>query len=434
VDAPQNDRMHKHFYTLFLVILLLGCSGVLLLSALSGDSPHLITSDGKAYYAWARSVLLDRDMDFSNDYAMLYPPDPLPPEAGRVTPRGLVVNKYPVGMGILCTPGLLLGHLVANIHPLISADGISGPYQFAVAYTLLLLAGAGLYFLFHAMRNLGASSTWAALTSIAAFVCTNLIHYMGKEPAMPHAAGMALISLLIWDITRFKTSGTGSAGRSFAWGALLGLLVLVRNSNVFVLPFIGGLLLHQGGLRLRCVLPLGIGMMVVGMWQPISLYALWGEFRLTTYPDEKLSGDLGGLVRTLFSARHGLFIYHPWYLVLSTMTWGGLLTARLRGLTVSAQISFMLLAVMNGSWASWWFGDSFGNRAFIEALPPLSIVTALVLTSMGNTAGKVWSAVAMIGVLAVVNAWLWVGYLLQRYPHDGTHTVSEAYGWPRMDR
>ena len=86
-------RRPKRWMAAFLLLAGAACAAVQALSLARGASPALIVSDGKQYYAWARSVLLDGDLDFRNDYELLYPPDPLPDEMGQRTPRGLVVNK-----------------------------------------------------------------------------------------------------------------------------------------------------------------------------------------------------------------------------------------------------------------------------------------------------------------------------------------------------
>src|SRR4051794_14768812 len=57
---------------------------------------QLINGDAKGYYAWLRSTALDHDIDFRNDYALIYPPE-RPPDVQRLTPRGLIPDKYPIG-------------------------------------------------------------------------------------------------------------------------------------------------------------------------------------------------------------------------------------------------------------------------------------------------------------------------------------------------
>ena len=422
-------------YVLFLAGLLLGCGGLLLVSMKLGDSPQLITSDGKAYYAWARSIVLDNDINFSNDYALAYPPDPLPPEATEIIPAGYAVNKYPVGLAILETPGLLVGHLVALPFPTISANGLSVPYQLGVTFSLLIFAVIGLFCLHRTMLLMGSKPIAATVFSIASVLCTNLIHYLGKEPAMPHAAGTAVVCLIVHEICRYgKRQQPITMYRAFFWGALLGFLLLIRNSNVFVLPFIGALLWNQKLLCYKSISSLGIGLTVVALLQPVALYTLWGEFPLTTYPNEGFFSDSGGILKTLFSNRHGLFIYHPWYGILIALTALGVKKPELRLVSASALASFLILLIINGSWHCWWFGDSFGNRAFIEVLPLLSLSACLVFSQTQARAKVLVSVIFLTFIFSVVNLYIWAGYLLHRYPHDGAHSIVEVYRWPTTGR
>jgi hypothetical protein len=417
-------------YVFLLATLFLGCMGLLLLSMFSGDSPQLITSDGKAYYTWVRSIVIDRDIDFSNDYALAYPPDPLPLEAEQITPAGHVVNKYPVGLAILQTPGMLTGHLIAWAFPGVVANGISWPYQICVPFSLLLFAISGLWLLYRSMLLLGCKPRESIFFSFAGIVCTNLIHYLAKEPAMPHAAGVAVICLLIHEISRCKKEQNVGVYKTVLWGGLLGLLFLIRNSNVFIFPFFGALLWHKHLLGFKTVILLGIGAGVVGLIQPVSLFVLWGEFHLTTYPNEGFIFSFTRLLHVLLHPRHGLFLYHPWYLLLIACSLFGLTGKNVRLLSSAALFSFLCLLSLNGSWQCWWFGDSFGNRSFIETIPVLSLCAALAYSQFHASAKRDLVTIALACSLCVMNLYIWGGYLLKQYPHDGTHSVSEVYFWP----
>src|SRR5687768_4095689 len=63
----------------------------------------LIASDGKSYYAWLRSLALDGDLDFTNDFALIYSPGPVP--TAPLRPNGLVANKTSVGVALTEVPG-----------------------------------------------------------------------------------------------------------------------------------------------------------------------------------------------------------------------------------------------------------------------------------------------------------------------------------------
>ena len=94
-----------HARRVFLTVLA-GCQILFVVASVAAyriRGQGLIASDGKGYYAWLRSLALDHDVDFRNDFQLLYPPDPLP-DTLRRTPRGLIENKYPIGVALTEVP------------------------------------------------------------------------------------------------------------------------------------------------------------------------------------------------------------------------------------------------------------------------------------------------------------------------------------------
>ncbi len=432
-EVPQTTSQgYRRWFLAFLAAFGLCVVAVLSLAALRGDSPALIVSDGKLYYSWARSLVVDRDLDFENDYRLLSPPDPLPAELARPrTPRGLVVNKYPVGLAILELPATAFAHLIASATGAWPADGVSLPYQVAVAAALAGLALMGLWLLFEACIRVGSEERWAFWLVSGSIAATNAVHYIAKEPAMSHAAGLGLFGLLAWIIARARGPLTPRA--MVAAGAVLGLLVLVRNTNILLAPSVFSLLSIRGSLGLRRSWPLFLTAAAVALLQPLSIFGLWGSLRLTGYGDEGFTSGIHGIWSTLLSSRHGLFVYHPLYLILIVLNLAGLVRRESRLLAAAALGSFALLWVANGTWWCWWFGRGFGNRSFIEALGPLTIGAAFSLSKLlaGRARARVASGAPflVVGLLSILNADLWVGYLLHRYSDDGLHSVKAAYLW-----
>jgi hypothetical protein len=172
------------------------------------------------------------------------------------------------------------------------------------------------------------------------------------------------------------------------------------------------------------------GALGIAAIQPVTLYLLWGQWRLSTYPSEHFSAGLKGVVGTLFSHRHGLFIYNPWYAALLLLT--GCAVFRQRALfrvATAAVGSFLLFVVANGTWWCWWFGHSFGNRAFIETLPVLSLVAGLEVSRSGMTRRRSTFLTVLMCAVVVLDFYLWTGYLMSAYPRDGSNSVAQAYLW-----
>jgi hypothetical protein len=383
----------------------------------------LINGDAKGYYAWLRSIAFDQDVDFRNDYALIFPPETI--DAPRLTPRGLVVDKYPIGIAIVEVPGLVAGHVAAKVsgYP---ADGVSAPYQLAVVVWLQLFCLASFAALWVALVRVGARETVATLVIASALLATNLLQYVAR-PAWPHGPGVAVLNFAY--LTMVTARGARDENRRMVGlGALFGLALIIRPSNVAMAPFFAVLLVtffeRWRGHIARVALGAGplLGIHLASMW------ALWGSPTVTGYGDEGFTSGPAGILKTLFSSRHGLFLYHPWYLLMVGLAVAATRNPATRRAAVGALLSFGAFAVINGTWWCWWFGDAFGNRAFIELIPALLVPAALWLSGLQANAVRAFTITAT--ALAMVNLTLWTGFVIRRFPADGLHSVAEAYLWP----
>ncbi len=55
-------------------------------------------TDRVFYYAYARSLVIDRDLDFRNEFAVR------PPSSGTIERDGRQLNKFPIGTPLLSLP------------------------------------------------------------------------------------------------------------------------------------------------------------------------------------------------------------------------------------------------------------------------------------------------------------------------------------------
>lgn len=412
------------FLTAYLVVLV----SLDVLSIRTGRSGGaLINGDAKGYYAWLRSIALDHDVDFRNDYALIYPPEP-PPPIPELTPRGLVPDKYPIGVAIVELPGFVVGHLTAKVLGF-PANGVTTPYQIAVTLWLQLVCLGSLLSLWAAMVRVGAREDIAALGIASALLATNLIQYVAK-PAWAHGPGLAVLCLAYYLLVTARDTGAGR--RMLAIGALLGLALIIRPSNVALAPFFLVAVLDRRAHWRADLARIAAGALPMIALHVASFWALWGSVRLSGYAGEGFTAGWSGIVHTLFAARHGLFVYHVWYALALVACVAALTNPVTRRLAMGTLLSFVLMACINGTWWCWWFGDSFGNRAFIELIPALVVTVVLWLSHLAPTMQRraVRGFVGATVVLACVNLLLWTGYVLRRFPPDGTHSVAQAYLWP----
>ncbi|MCU0532407.1 MAG: hypothetical protein MUD14_00645 [Hydrococcus sp. Prado102] len=418
----------KQLYILFLLTIFAIAILILGISAWRGNSPDLIVSDGNGYYAWIRSIFIDGDINFQNDFEKLYFPDPPPIDLNRRTPNGLVPNQYPIGVAILEIPGFLLGHVVALLTPF-EADGISLPYQISIAFSLVIFILFSFYLFFLALRNYGIQEEVNLLVSSLPLVGTNLLHYVTKEPAMAHGAGVALINCLIF-IASYKPGFIKYPFLSKLFtGLIIGLTLIVRLSNLVFLPFF--ILLFQSELKnWKKLLPFALGIGIMLLLQQTALFLLWGEFVANSYQGKGFTGGAIGLFEIVLGNSYGVFLYHPWYLILIICNVIGLVRLKKqRSWYVAIILGTASLWLINGLWG--FSGDSFGSRAFIELLPPLSLGAGITLSWLMSFRYQTIRLlfVTQAIVLIVLNFYLWGGYLLQKYPQNGDRTIVQAYLW-----
>lgn len=248
---------------------------------------------------------------------------------------------------------------------------------------------------------------------------------------MPHAAGAAILSTLLFLVARWhgQTARIRPA-QGILLGVLVGLLFLIRNTNMLMLPGLAAVAWTRRRVSVGEGIPVLLGSVCIVAVQPISLWFLWGRLRFSTYLNESFTSGVSGVVNVLVSARHGLLVYSPWYAVLLLIAaYGAFRVPQARRVCIAVIASFLLMVLANGTWWCWWFGWSYGSRAFIETLPLLSLAAAMSVSGLGRSKRmRIPLAAFMLAVVAL-NLYLWLGYLLKGYPHDGSHTVAQAYLW-----
>lgn len=348
--------------------------------------PSIHGNDGVQNYAPLRSILIDGDLHYANEYGHYFN---LRPEwfdnmaIGADTSTRRPTNLYGVGSAILWSPYVAVAHgltLAAGAAGLVAppADGYSFPYRLAVGIASCLHASLGLFLLFLLLRrHTGAPiAFWAVLL---VWLASPLFFYMYFHPSMSHANSFLLASLLL-----FLYFGGDSPTRWAAIGAVAGLLVLTRYQDAALLAALVPVELlrlrdaPRGGRLARYALAALAALLVFS-----PQFLVWNTLHGTPFsgPREYLSqGTLRPwapvhAIRVLFSPRHGLLYWHP-ALVLGAA--GFLVAGSHMRLRVAALAGFLATWWVVASWSHWWAGASFGHRMFISSLPMLAVGAALL--------------------------------------------------------
>src|SRR5262249_51400645 len=140
--------------------------------------------DGRYHWAYLTSLVLDRDLDFTNQYN--------DPESGNYyrygrTPTGRLANPFPIGPAIAWMPFFLVAHAVAEIAGVPHADaGTTYVHQLITLYSSFLYAFAAIILAYDmARRRFGPGPSLAG--ALAAALCGPIFHYAVNQPYYAHA-------------------------------------------------------------------------------------------------------------------------------------------------------------------------------------------------------------------------------------------------------
>ena len=320
--------------------------------------PQRVASDGIFYFAPLRSLVVDFDLDFENEYRVLGA------EPGYLnrTVTGRLPNNYSIGPALLWLPAYLLAHALALVG-LYRPTGFGYPYFTTVATATAIGGFAGVVFVFRLLRNYFEESA-ALPATLLVWLATFHIWYMVFEPSMSHAFAMASVSGLLLLVQR----GPRGARGFFLAGAASGLVALVRWQNLVFVPAAMALVLSKRERPSPRELVLGaLGFLLVFSPQLLYWKLIYGGFLLV--PQGGGYVDLGSprIEEVLFSSRHGLLSWAP----VLWLALAGLprFVRRAPVLGGALVVSTLLALYVNASVFDWWAGASFGSRRFDGALP-----------------------------------------------------------------
>lgn len=351
---------------------------------------QLIGSDGVFYYSYLPSLLLDHDLDFSDEYGVFFADNPAEGDIwlhkSHRTAKGVPRNQWSIGPALLWSPFFLATHTVAHI---LHASGLSIDiwgygmlYQAVVISANILFAGIGLWYIYRLVATI-INQTDALIATLLVLFAGNLIYYMSVEPHMAHSGVLMIVGVFFW--LWHKAEGEITPLLAIKLGVLGGLMALIRPQAGLLLSIPFALALPQlwQAIKARDVALtlhwIGTGLVaalvafIVFIPQMLIWKSMYGGYFSSGYAD-------GGsqlfywwqpkLWQTLFSSARGLFVWHPIFLV----ALGGLwfvprLGKAARQMTIAGIMTFLMQWYLISSWNNWWQGYAFGGRMFLVCTP-----------------------------------------------------------------
>jgi hypothetical protein len=351
-----------------------------------------MSADGVEYYAYVRSLAVDGDIEFTNEFKDPAVPFERVPEwlATNRSPTGYAQNLASVGPAILWAPLYLVGSLVARAGNVFGAgwttDGYSLPY-----IALINLAGAAslpvTVWLCYLIARRVASHAIALLTAITLVAGSAIVDYGLFEAHFPHAlAAMTVAAYFAWWL---RTRPERTSGQWVVLGLLAGAMALMYwiNAILLLLPALDLLPPFARALRSRDWRALGgifgggltflAAILVAFSPQMIAWTILYGS--PFTIPHGGSFAEPRGfkVLEMLFSPVHGQLLWAPiTFVALVGMGW---YIARRHWEGSLVLLAFALYFIYNATLGSWHGGGPFGLRRIANVLPLLTPGLACLL-------------------------------------------------------
>jgi hypothetical protein len=425
------DRYPLQFLTGLYVLCLLAFLVTVPLPRADGQ---LVGSDGIFYYAYLPTLLLDGDLDFTNQIAQLLPLRPIAETPHTST--GLIPVAQSVGPAVLWTPFFLVGHLLTLLLRLAGAplapDGVGLIYQVATLVGSITYGFLGLLLVYRSCCRF-LSRVTSVLTVVLLWLATNVVYYMVAEPSMSHMCSLFAVALFVdlWLAAR----PLPTLRQWVLIGLAGGLVTLVRqpDATFLALPLLDALMATVRQKSVALLGPQAAGMTAFGVCAAIAFLpqmGVWwvlngspftsGYVLLTETPAFSwLTPKIGSV---LFSLWHGLYTWHPIFLAATVGL--GWFYARERRLALLLGLGLALQVYVIGAWRYWHQGDAFGGRMFISSLPVFALgLAALIEWSVAR--GRLALVLAAGVSLIAWNALFFLQYRLQYIPFNAPITLEQ---------
>jgi hypothetical protein len=386
-----------------------------------------VRGDGVGYYAFARALLIQHNLDFAPDYqhanqgfreARL---DTFgEPKQEFRTATGHLENHFTIGPAMLWAPFLLCAHagvLIARASGAhVLADGYSLPYLFAMAFGTLLCGFAALLFSYRVACRFVAEQ-WALFATIAIWWASSLPVYMYFNPSWSHAHSAFSVALFFWYWLR--TQGERRLREWLLLALIAGLMMNVYYPNTIVLAVLipealtryrdlwkqaDNKLAALGSLLATHLLFCAVA--IVSLLPTfLTRYVVYGGLLETGYiPLSMWAWRSPWFLALLFSANHGLFSWTPLLLIATA----GLFLFYRRFPAVGLSVLCVLLAFyyFMASYPDWPGISSYGNRFFVSLTIFFVLGLSVVLDSAAaHFRSRKATSAYLAAVLAVFVIW-----------------------------
>jgi hypothetical protein len=385
-----------------------------------GNVDRRISADGIGYYEYLPSIFIHHDLNRKD-----IPVDVNHSKYKRVNDLDMYidfkerwVNKYPSGTALLQSP-FFLATMVLTVRTSTAEDGYQQAFQKSVFYAALFYLFLSLVFLKRLLLSYSISTPIIILSQVLLVFATSVLNYVNFESAFSHIYSLFAISAFLYVARIYFTQKKLSY---FVWACLLlGLIFILRQVNVlifFLLPFVAGnwstfregvvlIFMEKKHLIAGIVLFFSVALIQFYLW-----YLQTGHFWVYSYQGESFDFSNPELFNILFSYKKGLFVYTP-ILLFGILGVFYFLFKKEYFLFSTWIIFFGLLTYILSSWWSWYYGCSYGLRAYIDYYPIFFLPFALFLNQINRKSAIALGLISFSTIpISVIQTYQYKEYIL----------------------
>jgi hypothetical protein len=352
--------------------------------------------DDKKYYSYVKSLLIDGDLDFQNEYQELQVQDSY--HLNFRTKAGRPPNVYPPGSMVLWLPFFILIHLllkiIAHFDLGLLTNGIIQPYRNAVGLATIFYACLAFSIIYRMLKDY-VKKYVAIISVLLIILSTFLIYYIIFTPLMSTVceAFVATLFTFLWLKQRKKES----IFLNFILGFVGGLLIFIRLTFIVFLflpliDIIKNFIMSKNkknfaAIKSNCWLWLSLlGGIVLGAIPLLLVWkAVYGEW-LVSFSRYFPWLTSPFILQVLFSWRHGLISWSP--VILFSLLGLIVLIIKQKDIGFAFITIFLLILYINSSTTAWHGDGAFGARRFSCLIFLFAFGLAFFFDFIINAAGK----------------------------------------------
>ena len=378
----------KYFIAEVLIIFIF----LFLINNYIGNVDKTINADGIGYYDYLPSIFIHHDIlrkdNSTKENSLLY---------NRINTTGVYVdynnfkvNKYPCGTALLQLPFFAYTYFTSNLSG-DNNDGYQRPFQKNIFYAAIFYLFLSILFLKKILTLYNIKKHIIIFCQLTLVLATSVTHYSNYDAGFSHIYSLFAITAFIYFIKSYLHQ---KKIIHFFLGCLfLGLIFILRQPNILIIlfiPFLAGSIkdMKLGFTTLftnKKNLVIGILLFfVISSIQSILWYIQTGNFFVYSYQGESFNFLDPHFYSILFSYKKGLFIYTPILLfTILSIIW---FAYKKYFYLLFTWVSFFLtVTYILSSWWSWFYGCSYGLRAYIDYYTVFFIPFAFMLNSINVT-------------------------------------------------